>query len=81
MALLSAANSVSMQNALDKSSDLITSADTNLRMAISSMSANPTSVDLINLQQQFQVWSLAVSTVTNMNKELADTLKSIPPKF
>lgn len=72
---------VSLQNALDASAAIMSSADKKLADAISSMTGTPTSADLIALQQQFQVWSLAVSTITSMNKEMADTLKSIPAKF
>jgi type III secretion protein F len=54
--------------------------ETSLRNSISSVGNNPTTVQMLDLQQQVQQWSLLVSIITTLYKETTDSMKSVVQK-
>ncbi len=51
-----------------------------LRTLISSLGDNPTTADLLSLQQQVQQWTLTTQVQSTVIKEVADALKGIVQK-
>lgn len=51
-----------------------------LQSSIQSVGANPTTADLLMLQQGVQKWSLTVSIQSTMVKELSDAMKGVIQK-
>ncbi len=51
-----------------------------LRNQISALGPNPTSTDLLNLQQQIQQWTMMTQVQSTLVKEVSDALKGIIQK-
>ena len=54
--------------------------ENDLRTLIGSLGANPTSADLLAMQQQVQQWTLVTQIQSTVVKEVADALKGIVQK-
>ncbi|HSW03472.1 EscF/YscF/HrpA family type III secretion system needle major subunit [Aquabacterium sp.] len=54
--------------------------ESDLRTLIGSMGDNPTTADLLSLQQQVQQWTLTTQVQSTVIKEVADALKGIVQK-
>jgi type III secretion protein F len=54
--------------------------ETSLRNAISSAGNNPSTVQMLDLQQQVQQWSLTVSIISTLYKETTDAMKAVVQK-
>ncbi len=56
--------------------------ETNLRAAIEKVNAkeSPSSVDMLDLQQQVQQWSMMIQIVSTLAKEVTDALKGVVQK-
>lgn len=52
-----------------------------LRTTISSMGDNPTTAQMVTLQQQVQTWSIMAQIQTTLTKELSDSMKSALQKI
>jgi type III secretion protein F len=51
-----------------------------LQTAISGVGSSPTTVDMLNLQQQVQQWSMLIQGVSTLYKEVSDALKGVVQK-
>jgi|JI7StandDraft_1071085.scaffolds.fasta_scaffold266648_2 type III secretion protein F len=56
------------------------SKETELRNLIGSLGENPSTADLLALQQQVQQWTLTTQVQSTVIKEVADALKGIVQK-
>jgi len=54
--------------------------ENDLRTLIGALGANPTSADLLAMQQQVQQWTLITQIQSTVIKEVADALKGIVQK-
>jgi type III secretion protein F len=54
--------------------------ETELRTLIGSLGPNPTTADLLGMQQQLQQWTLMTNVQSTVVKEIADALKGIVQK-
>jgi len=52
-----------------------------LRTTITSMGDNPTTAQMVALQQQVQTWSIMAQIQTTLTKELSDSMKSALQKI
>lgn len=54
--------------------------EASLRNQISALGANPSTTDLLNLQQQIQQWTMMTQVQSTLVKEVSDALKGIIQK-
>jgi type III secretion protein F len=54
--------------------------ETELRNLIANVGPNPTTADLLSMQQQIQQWTLTTQVQSTVVKEIADALKGIVQK-
>lgn len=59
---------------------VVQSKETDLRTLIGSLGANPTTAELLALQQQVQQWTLTTQVQSTVIKEVSDALKGIVQK-
>lgn len=59
---------------------VVQSKENDLRTLIGSLGPNPTTADLLSLQQQVQQWTLTTQVQSTVIKEVADALKGIVQK-
>lgn len=59
---------------------VVQSKESELRTLIASLGANPSTADLLALQQQVQQWTLTTQVQSTVIKEVADALKGIVQK-
>ena len=60
--------------------NVVQTKETELKNLIGAMGANPTTADLLSMQQQVQQWTLTTSVQSTVVKEVADALKGIVQK-
>ncbi len=51
-----------------------------LRDTLTTAPTNPTTVDMLTMQQQVQQWSMLVQIVSTIYKEVSDSLKGVVQK-
>lgn len=61
-------------------SNVVQSREAALRTQISSLGPNPTSADLLNLQQQIQQWTMMTQIQSTLVKEVSDAMKGVIQK-
>jgi len=61
--------------------DLLIGTEKALRDKMKAMPSSPSQSDLIDMQMQFQLYSMTVSMVSTSVKEIGDTLKAVIQKF
>ena len=54
--------------------------ETALRTTLESASAEPTTMEMLKMQQQVQSWSMLVQIVSTIYKEVSDALKGVVQK-
>jgi type III secretion protein F len=54
--------------------------ETALRSTLESASAEPTTMEMLKMQQQVQSWSMLVQIVSTIYKEVSDALKGVVQK-
>ena len=54
--------------------------ETGLRATLESASAEPTTLEMLKMQQQVQSWSMLVQIVSTIYKEVSDALKGVVQK-
>lgn len=54
--------------------------ETALRGTLESASAEPTTMEMLKMQQQVQSWSMLVQIVSTIYKEVSDALKGVVQK-
>lgn len=60
--------------------NVVQSREAALRTQISSLGTNPTSADLLNLQQQIQQWTMMTQVQSTLVKEVSDAMKGVIQK-
>jgi type III secretion protein F len=60
--------------------NVVQTKESDLRTLIGSLGPNPTTADLLSLQQQVQQWTLMTQVQSTVIKEVADALKGIVQK-
>ena len=58
----------------------VQSREADLKTQISALGANPTTSDLLNMQQQLQQWTMTTQIQSTLVKEISDAMKGIIQK-
>lgn len=61
-------------------SKVVQSREAELKTQISALGANPTTSDLLNMQQQLQQWTMTTQIQSTLVKEISDAMKGIIQK-
>lgn len=59
---------------------VVQSRETDLKAQISKLGANPSTTDLLNLQQQIQQWTMVTQIQSTLVKEISDAMKGVIQK-
>lgn len=59
---------------------VVQSRESDLKTQISKLGVNPTTTDLLNLQQQIQQWTMVTQIQSTLVKEISDTMKGVIQK-
>jgi len=59
---------------------VVQSRESDLKVQISKLGANPTTSDLLNLQQQIQQWTMVTQIQSTLVKEISDAMKGVIQK-
>jgi type III secretion protein F len=78
--LASNGNSITFQALNNSVANVTQRAETALQTRIQQMSDNPTTTDLLSLQQQMQQWSMFTQIQSTLVKEVADAMKGVIQK-
>lgn len=54
--------------------------EANLRSVVASIGQNPSTLDMLNMQQAMTKWSMMIQLQSTLIKELGDTMKSVIQK-
>jgi type III secretion protein F len=77
---VSTSNGLSFDYLNNSIGQVVQTKESELRTLISSIGANPTTADLLMLQQQVQQWTLTTQIQSTVIKEVSDALKGIVQK-
>ena len=78
--LPSTSNSITFTSLNNSISTVTQSAETALQSRIASMGDNPTTTDLLGLQQQIQQWTMFTQIQSTIVKEVSDAMKGVIQK-
>lgn len=59
---------------------VVQSRESDLKIQISKLGVNPTTTDLLNLQQQIQQWTMMTQIQSTLVKEISDAMKGVIQK-
>lgn len=59
---------------------VVQSREADLKGQISKLGANPSTTDLLNLQQQIQQWTMVTQIQSTLVKEISDAMKGVIQK-
>jgi type III secretion protein F len=59
---------------------VVQSREVDLKGQISKLGANPSTTDLLNLQQQIQQWTMVTQIKSTLVKEISDAMKGVIQK-
>jgi type III secretion protein F len=59
---------------------VVQSREVDLKGQISKLGANPSTTDLLNLQQQIQQWTMVTQIQSTLVKEISDAMKGVIQK-
>ena len=59
---------------------VVQSREADLKGQISKLGANPSTADLLNLQQQIQQWTMVTQIQSTLVKEISDAMKGVIQK-
>jgi type III secretion protein F len=80
MAISSVGNSVTFQSINNSVANVTQRAEANLQTRIASMGDNPSTSDLLGLQQEVQQWNMFTQIQSTLVKEVADAMKGVIQK-
>ncbi|SEK10174.1 type III secretion protein F [Variovorax sp. OK605] len=80
MAISSVGNSVTFQSINNSVANVTQRAEANLQTRIAAMGDNPTTSDLLGLQQEVQQWNMFTQIQSTLVKEVADAMKGVIQK-
>lgn len=78
--LVSSGNSLTFNSLNNSISTVTQAAETALQTRIGAIGDNPTTTDLLGLQQQIQQWSMFTQIQSTIVKEVSDAMKGVIQK-